>query len=342
MGNDTLEAMAASHYFTQFIHGGAGVLDKTLGSLANGLINDEPLLSYESFSTLNLHPCYLDLLADPIGDTPLDDESKERARQLLAANQNNITLCPISEKPAEDLPSTDYTICKRHGVTVTSFLTALQALALVEIFPPQDPSRTLAAPICVSNRLRHTVYRYNDRSAGTLNSLDQVHRIGAIMGPVMASTILVTPFLVSVYDGPNDGHSWRANVWKTQGPAAFGVLAQAVEAMKAGHIPPPPGVYTPLSNAGLLDGVHLQESHSTIGKSKNKAPVTKLEDLSFYPRVSNWFGPQTWAWTALGKLNIIMVTPDPRVRSVPNLKWWDLYNDKVVKFLDESVTVGDI
>lgn len=51
---------------------------------------------------------------------------------------------------------------------------------------------------------------------------------------------------------------------------------------------------------------------------------------------------QTWAWMALGKLNIIMVMPDPRVRSVPNLKWWDLYNDKIVKFLDESVTVGDI
>lgn len=52
----------------------------------------------------------------------------------------------------------------------------------------------------------------------------------------------------------------------------------------------PPGVYTPLSNAGLLDGVHLQESHSTIGKGKNKGPVIKLEDFSFYPRVSNWFG----------------------------------------------------
>jgi hypothetical protein len=51
---------------------------------------------------------------------------------------------------------------------------------------------------------------------------------------------------------------------------------------------------------------------------------------------------QTWAWTALGKLNIIMVMPDPRVRSVPNLEWWALYNKKIVKFLDESVTVGDV
>jgi hypothetical protein len=198
------------------------------------------------------------------------------AEQILSANQNNITICPISEEPAEDLPSTDYTVrrqelsedmttniiemCKKHGVTVTSFLTALQALALVETFPPQDPARTLAAPICVSNRLRHTIYKYKERSAGTLNSLDHMHRLGALMGPVMASTILVTPFLVSVYDGPNDGHSWRTNVWKvaksadratkeevksnicdhvdwTQGPAAFGVLAQAVEGMKAGHIP---------------------------------------------------------------------------------------------------------
>jgi hypothetical protein len=37
-----------------------------------------------------------------------------------------------------------------------------------------------------------------------------------------------------------------------------------------------------------------------------------------------------------------MVMPDPRVRSVPNLKWWDLYNTKIVKLVDESVIVGDI
>ncbi|KAM0266753.1 hypothetical protein ACHAPA_006529 [Fusarium lateritium] len=373
-------AIRCSHALNDF-WSGAGVLDETLRNLAKGLINDEPLLSYERFFAHSLHPCYLDLLAEPVGDTALDDESKERARQLLAANQNNITICPISEEPAEGLPNTDYTVrrqelsedmtkaiielCKTHGVTVTSFLTAVQALALVETFPPQDPARTLAAPICVSNRLRHTVYKYKDRSAGTLNSLDFTHKIGAIMGPVMASTILVTPFLVSAYDGPNDGHSWRTNVWNvaksadratkeevksnicdhvdwTQGPAAFGVLAQAVEAMKAGHIPPPPGVYTPLSNAGLLDGVHLQESYSTIGKGKKKSPVIELEDFSFYPRVSNWFGPQTWAWTAVGKLNIIMVMPDPRVRSVPNLKWWDLYNDMIIRLVDESVSVGDV
>jgi hypothetical protein len=64
----------------------AGVLDETLCSLVKGLINDEPLFPLERFSTIKLPLCYLDLLADPVGDTPLDDESKERARQLLAAN----------------------------------------------------------------------------------------------------------------------------------------------------------------------------------------------------------------------------------------------------------------
>ncbi|KAM0345026.1 hypothetical protein ACHAPU_006911 [Fusarium lateritium] len=268
-------AIRCNHALNDF-WSGVGVLDEALRSLAEGLINDEPLLPFERFSALLLHPCYLDLMETPSGDTPLNDEDREKARQLLAANMNNITSFPISEEPAKDLADTDYSVrrqefsqdmtekiikmCKDHGVTVTSFLTAMQTLALLEMFPPQDPARTMAAPICVSNRLRYTVYKYKDLSPGTLEPLNHVYRKGAIMGPIMASTFFITPFLVSVYDGPNDGHSWRTNVWKvaksvgraieseaksntcdhvdwTQGPAAFGGVSHMIEAMKSGQMP---------------------------------------------------------------------------------------------------------
>ncbi|KAF5669957.1 l diaminobutyrate decarboxylase [Fusarium heterosporum] len=349
-------AIRCNHALNDF-WSGAGVLHEALRSLADGLIDDEPLLQFGRFtvlSTYGLHPCYLDLLADPTEDTSLSDEAREKARQLLAANLNNITSFPISEEPAKELADTDYSVrrqefsqdmtekiiklCKNHGVTVTSFLTAMQALALLELFPPQDPARTMAAPICVSNRLRHTIYKYKDRSTGTLDPLNYVYKKGAIMGPIMASTFFITPFLVSVYDGPNDGHSWRTNVWKvaksvgrateteaksnlcdhvdwTQGPAAFGGVSHMIEAMKAGQMPSPSGAFPPLSSAGLLDGVHLQESYGTIGKGKNKSPVIKLDDFSFCPRISTFFG---------------------------HLKWWDLYNEKIERMVNESAMVGDV
>ncbi|KAF5546455.1 l diaminobutyrate decarboxylase [Fusarium napiforme] len=150
---------------------GAAILNNLLSKLADGLSTTKVLsLSYKDASHSSLHPCYLDFLRDPIGDTSLDVESREKAAQLLGANLANITLCPISQEPANDRPDTDYTVrrqvlsqettqkafklCKEHGVTVTALLTALQALALLKTFPLEDVTRATAAPICVTNRLQ--------------------------------------------------------------------------------------------------------------------------------------------------------------------------------------------
>jgi hypothetical protein len=117
----------------------------------------------------------------------------------------------------------------------------------------------------------------------------------------------------------------------------------------------PPGMFTPLSSAGLLDGTHLR---GTYGKDeRGDGPALKLDDFSFYSRVSNLFGrkyspqfryfdirvsltvlcvAQTWAWTALGKLNTILVMPDPRIRSVPNIEWWGLFNASINSMGNDS------
>ncbi|KAI7766361.1 hypothetical protein LZL87_012599 [Fusarium oxysporum] len=357
---------------------GAAILNNLLSKLADGLSTKVVSLSYKDASHSALHPCYLDFLRDPIGDTPLDAESQEKAAQLLGANLSNITLCPISQEPAKDRPDTDYSVrrqvlsqettqkvlklCKEHGVTVTALLTALQALALLKTFPPEDMSRTTAAPICVSNRLRQTSLGGNqDRSASSKTALSEACQEAAYIGPVMATTFLVSPFDISPYlknQGVSIGdENWRQIVWEvaqnvgratdeavksnlsehvdwTQGPAAFGGVAHAMEAMIAGLLPSPPGMFTPLSSAGLLDGHHLPGSYGSL--DPNDRPALNIDDFSFYSRVSNLFGPQTWAWTFSGKLNIILVMPDPRVCSVPNIEWWNLFNEMVVKIATAS------
>ncbi|KAM0547727.1 hypothetical protein ACHAO7_007122 [Fusarium culmorum] len=150
----------------------------------------------------------------------------------------------------------------------------------------------------------------------------------------MATTFLVSPFEVGAFLKKDDvtigSQGWLNDVWEvtksvslatedavksnisehvdwTQGPAAFGGVAHAMEAMKAGHLTSPPGMFTPLSSPGLLDGTHLQGTYA-----------------------------QTWAWTALGKLNTILVMPDPRIRSVPNLQWWDLFNASIDSIANDS------
>ncbi|KAF5264315.1 hypothetical protein FOXYS1_4901 [Fusarium oxysporum] len=358
---------------------GAAILNKLLSKLADGLSTTQVLsLSYKNASHSSLHPCYLDFLRDPIGDTPLDAESQEKTAQLLGANLSNITLCPISQEPAKDRPDTDYSVrrqvlsqgttqkvfklCKEYGVTVTALLTALQALALLKTFPPEDVSRTTAAPICVSNRLRQTSFGGNqDRSASSKTALSEIRQEAAYIGPVMATTFLVSPFDVSPYlknqDASIGDDNWRKIVWEvarnvgratdeavksnlsehvdwTQGPAAFGGVAHAMEAMKAGLLPLSPGMFTPLSSAGLLDGHHLPGSYGSL--DPNDRPVLNIDDFSFYSRVSDLFGPQTWAWTFSGKLNIILVMPDPRVRSVPNIGWWNLFNEMIVNIATEG------
>nr|RBQ96941.1 hypothetical protein FVER53263_10939 [Fusarium verticillioides] len=358
---------------------GAAILNNLLSKLADGLSTTKVLsLSYKDASHSSLHPCYLDFLRDPIGDTPLIVESREKAAQLLGANLANITLCPISQEPAKGRPDTDYSVkrqilsqettqtvfklCKEHGVTVTALLTALQALALLKTFPPEDVTRMTAAPICVSNRLRQTSFGGNQgHSASTKTRLSEICQEAAYIGPVMATTFLVSPFDVSSYLKNQDAiigdETWRNIVWEvtrnvgqatdeavnsnlsehvdwTQGPAAFGGVAHAMEAMKAGLLPSPPGMFTPLSSAGLLDGHHLPRSYGS--PDPNDKPALQIDDFSFYSRVSNLFGPQTWAWTFSGKLNITLVMPDPRVRSVPNLEWWDLFNEMVVKMATEG------
>ncbi|KAF5987180.1 aromatic-amino-acid decarboxylase [Fusarium coicis] len=322
---------------------GAAILNNLLSKLADGLSTTKVLsLSYKDTSHSSLHPCYLDFLRDPIGDTPLDVESREKAAQLLGANLANITLCPILQEPAKDRPDTDYSVrrqmlsqettqrvlklCKDHEVTVTALLTALQALALLKTFPPEDVSRTMAAPICVSNRLRQTSVGDNQgHPVSTKTRLSEICQEAAYIGPVMATTFLVSPFDVSPYlknqDASIGDETGRKIVWEvarnvgqatdeavnsnlsehvdwTQGPAAFGGVAHAMEAMKAGLLP---------------------------------SPALNIDDFSFYSRVSNLFGPQTWAWTFSGKLNIILVMPDPRVRSIPNIEWWNLFNEMVVR-----------
>ncbi|SCV49692.1 uncharacterized protein FFB14_11043 [Fusarium fujikuroi] len=358
---------------------GAAILNNLLSKLADGLSTTQVLpLSYKDASHSSLHPCYLDFLRDPIGDAPLDAESQAKAAQLLGANLGNITLCPISQEPAKDRPDTEYSVrrkilsqettqkvfkvCKEHGFTVTALLTALQALALLKTFPPEDVSRTTAAPICVSNRLRQTSFGGNqDRSAASKTRLSEICQEAAYIGPVMATTFLVSPFDVSPYlksqDAPIGDDNWRKIVWEvaqnigratdeavksnlsehvdwTQGPAAFGGVAHAMEAMKAGLLPSPPGMFTPLSSAGLLDGHHLPGSYGSL--DPNDKPALNIDDFSFYSRVSNLFGPQIWAWTFAEKLNIILVMPDPRVRSVPDIKWWNLFNEMVIKVAAEG------
>ncbi|KAF4438594.1 l- -diaminobutyrate decarboxylase [Fusarium acutatum] len=89
-----------------------------------------------------------------------------------------------------------------------------------------------------------------------------------------------------------------------------------------------------LEKPSLLDGHHLPGSYGSL--DPNDRPALNIDDFSFYSRVSNFFGPQTWAWTFSGKLNIILVMPDPRVRSVPNIDWWNLFNEMVVKMAIEG------
>lgn len=261
---------------------GAAILNNLLSKLADGLSTLQVLsLSYKDASHSSLHPCYLDVLRDPIGNTPLDAECQAKAAQLLGANLGNITFCPILQEPATDRPDTDYSVrsqalsqemtqkvfrvCKEYGFTVTALLTALQALALLKTFPPQDISRTTAAPICVSNRLRQTSLGGNqDRSASSKTRLSDICQEAAYIGPVMATTFLVSPFDVSPYlksqDAPIGDDNWRKIAWEvaqnvgratdeavksnlsehvdwTQGPAAFGGVAHAMEAMKAGLLP---------------------------------------------------------------------------------------------------------
>ncbi|KAF5970265.1 hypothetical protein FBULB1_9770 [Fusarium bulbicola] len=274
-------AICYNHALNDF-WSGAAILSSILSKLADGLSTTQVLsLSYKDASHSSLHPCYLGFLRDPIGGTPLDAESQEKAAQLLGANLGNITLCPISQEPAKGRPDTDYSVrrqifsqettqdlfklCKKHGVTVTALLTALQALALLKTFPPEDASRTVAAPICVSNRLRQTSFGRNQgHSTSSKTRLSEICQEAAYIGPVMATTFLVSPFDVSPYlknqDASVGEDNWRQIVWEvarnvgratdeavnsnlsehvdwTQGPAAFGGVAHAMEAMKAGLLP---------------------------------------------------------------------------------------------------------
>ncbi|EGU73386.1 hypothetical protein FOXB_16103, partial [Fusarium oxysporum f. sp. conglutinans Fo5176] len=258
--------------------------------------------------------------------------SEDKAKQLIGSNLANITLCPVAQEPAGNLPDTEYAVrrrvfpkgltqkimhlCKAHGVTVTALLTALQAFALLQAFPPQDPSRSSAAPICVSNRLRHTTLACNQD--GTYGSspkpLHQVANEAAAIGPVMATTFLVTPFEVGPFLEFEDTYknsAWSDRVWEvaknihqvtkdaiesnisehvewTQGPNAFGAVTLAMEAMKVGHIPAPPGMLTPLSSAGLLDGVHIRENYGH--ETQEGVRTVSLRDFAFFSRVSNLFG----------------------------------------------------
>ncbi|CAG1977408.1 unnamed protein product [Fusarium graminearum] len=370
-------AIRCNHALNDF-WSGAAILDNILSSLSNGLVENLPLPLYTSVSTSSLHPCYLDILQQPLGDAPLNQEDQEKAKQLLGANLANITMCPITEESAKDLPGTDYAvrrqvysedltkriirICKARGVTVTALLTALQAFALLKTFPPQSLPCSVASPICVSNRLKQTTLAYgHNGDAASQKPNHQTFKEAADIGPVMATTFLVSPFEVGPFLKKDDvtvgSQEWFNDVWEvtksvskatedtvksklsehvdwTQGPAAFGGVAHAMEAMKAGHLTSPPGMFTPISSPGLLDGTHLQ---GTYGKDdQGDSPALKLDDFSFYSRVSNLFGPQTWAWTALGKLNTILVMPDPRIRSVPNLQWWDLFNASIESIANDS------
>ncbi|KAF4973286.1 hypothetical protein FSARC_361 [Fusarium sarcochroum] len=261
------------------IWSGMAILDDILSKLADGLAKSAPWPSYKIVSPSSLHPCYLDILQKPIGDTVLDQESQEKAKQLLSANLENITFCPVSQEPAKDQPDTDYSlrrqvfsqeqtqkivqVCKSKGVTVTALLTALQMFVLLDTFPPEDLSRSTAAPICVSNRLRHTSLAY-DKERDSQISLHKITEEAAAIGPVMATTFLVSPFDVSPYlqhkNKSNDDQNWSKDIWEvarnagratddviksnisehvdwTQGPAAFGGVAHALEAMKAGLAP---------------------------------------------------------------------------------------------------------
>ncbi|QPC71078.1 hypothetical protein HYE68_001830 [Fusarium pseudograminearum] len=370
-------AIRCNHALNDFWSGSA-ILDNIISSLSNGLVENLPLPSYTSVSTSSLHPCYLDILQQPLGDAPMDQEDQEKAKQLLGANLANITMCPITEESANDIPGTDYAVrrqvysedltkriiktCKTRGVTVTALLTALQAFALLKTFPPQSLPCSVASPICVSNRLKQTSLAYgHNGDAASQKSVHQIFREAADIGPVMATTFLVSPFEVGPFLKNDDvtigSQEWFKHVWEvtksvslatedavksnisehvdwTQGPAAFGGVAHAMEAMKAGHLTSPPGMFTPLSSPGLLDGTHLQGTYGKV--DQGYSPALKLDDFSFYSRVSNLFGPQTWAWTALGKLNTILVMPDPRIRSVPNLEWWDLFNASIDSIVNDS------
>ncbi|GKU06453.1 l- -diaminobutyrate decarboxylase [Fusarium langsethiae] len=371
----TFAAAIRCHHALNDFWSGVAILDNILCRLSDGLIGNSPFPSHKSASTSSLHPCYLDILQQPLGNTPMDQEAQEKAKQLLGANLANITLCPITEGSTEDFPDTKYAvrrqvysedstkriinICKARGVTVTALLTALQAFALLKTFPPQSLPCSVASPICVSNRLKHTSLSYGD--ASLQNSTHKVLKRAADIGPIMATTFLVSPFKVGPFlkkDHVSIGsQQWFKDVWEvtrnvssategavksnisehvdwTQGPAAFGGVAHAMEAMKAGHLPSSPGMYTPLSSAGLMDGTHLK---GTYGKDdRGEGPALSLDDFSFYSQVSNLFGPQTWAWTALGKLNTILVMPDPRIRSVPNTQWWQLFNASIDSIANDS------
>ncbi|KAL6916789.1 hypothetical protein ACHAP8_004825 [Fusarium lateritium] len=371
-------AIRCNHALNDFWSGTA-ILDNILCRLSDGLATNLPFPSYTSTTTSSLHPCYLDILQQPLGTTPMNQEAQEKAQQLLGANLANITMCPITEESSKDVPGTDYAvrrqvysedltkkiinICKARGVTVTALLTALQSFALLKTFPPQSLPCSVASPICVSNRLKHTSLAYQDQAdSSSQKPIHQTFKEAADVGPVMATTFLVSPFEVGPFlkkeDVSIDSQQWFNDVWEvtrnvsqatedavksdisehvdwTQGPAAFGGVAHAMEAMKAGHLPSPPGMFTPLSSAGLMDGTHLQ---GTYGKDdRGDGPAVKLDDFSFYSRVSNLFGPQTWAWTALGKLNTILVMPDPRIRSVPNIQWWDLFNASIDSIANDSL-----
>ncbi|KAF4466997.1 l- -diaminobutyrate decarboxylase [Fusarium albosuccineum] len=365
-------AVRNNHSLVDF-WGGMAIFDNILDKLAADS-GEASAPSFKEASTSSLHPCYLDILQEPLGSNAFDASMVEKAQYLLGSNLQNITFCPIGQGATNNPPNTDYPvrrqvyseettkkimqICKANGVTVTALLTAIQTLALLRAFPPPDPSRTSAAPICVSNRLRQTALAH-EKPDSDANPLGQLARKAADIGPVMSTTFLVSPFDAAPFlglDTAKDG--WKESVWKvaqnvheattqatssnisehlewTQGPASFGAVAGVLEAVKGGHAPAPPGMFTPLSSAGLLDGIHLKGSYGAKGEVGNQ--TLKLDDFSFYSRVNNLFGPQTWVWTALGKLNLILVLPDPRVCAADNLGWWDDYKDMITKIAVDTV-----
>lgn len=192
---------------------------------------------------------------------------------------NNITHWPNKQEPAANDSTTDYAvrrhtftvettsrlvaICREHGVTVTALLLAVQCVALLITFPPEDENKREASLNLVSNRLGKTTL-----SDVVVDETESESEKGAkkasIPGPVMATTFFVASCDVGDCIDAAKSHKgdeiWRESVWKvsskiqirlkevepqtitekaywTEGPTGFGLVSIAMGAMKSGNAP---------------------------------------------------------------------------------------------------------
>jgi hypothetical protein len=294
-----------SHHSLNDFLSGMAMFDGILSKIAKRKGPDVSLLS----STEDrLHPCYIDLLREPVDHYTSTEAETAKASEIMGKvsisssseqphltcfivqQMANITIWPNKQEPAQETSTTDYavkrktfteettsklvSVCKKHGVTVTALLLAIQTVAVLMTFPPDDENRTEAILNLVSNRLTKTTLfdvtmdetevTSNGSNADTRSTARRRAQKAATTGPIMATNFVLAPCDVGVYVDAKKQYgtedAWRKCIWQvansvkktiqntasqnftekaywTEGPTGFGIIAMALSAMKSGAAP---------------------------------------------------------------------------------------------------------